>query len=185
MGHDSGLAAIGRDADALEAFYREHLAAMQRFVARRVNDPHEAADLTADVFLAAIDACGRYREDRGTPSAWLHGIARNEVAMHRRGKSRSLQAAGRISGRALLTDDAIERIATRIDDERDARRLLDVLARLPAGQRAVLELVAVDGLRLDEAAAALAITPGNARVRYHRARRALADALPTPCEVQP
>ena len=28
----------------------------ERFVARRVSDPHLAADLTAEVFLAAIDA---------------------------------------------------------------------------------------------------------------------------------
>ena len=41
---------IGTDPDALESFYREHVWAVQRFVARRVSDPHVAADLTADVF---------------------------------------------------------------------------------------------------------------------------------------
>lgn len=45
-------------------------------------------------------------------------------------------------------------------------------------QRAVVELVALDGLSLTEAAAALGITPGNARIRYHRARQRMALDLP-------
>ncbi|QBR94039.1 RNA polymerase sigma factor [Nocardioides euryhalodurans] len=178
------VAAIGRDPDALERFYREHVEAVQRFVARRVTSPHDAADLTADVFLAAVGSCGRYRASSGPPRAWLFGIARNVVAMHHRSSRRAMQASHRISGRALLTDDALERIAERIDDEREGRRLHAALSDLPASQQALVELVAVDGLPLVEAAAALGITPGNARVRYHRARRALTTALPTPCEVQ-
>jgi RNA polymerase sigma-70 factor (ECF subfamily) len=51
------------------------------------------------------------------------------------------------------------------------------LARLPEDERAVLELVAVDGLPVKEAAAALGIRPGTARVRLHRARRSARDAL--------
>ena len=50
------LGRIAREPDALEAFYRDHVDAVQRFVARRVSDPHLAADLTADVFLAAVDS---------------------------------------------------------------------------------------------------------------------------------
>lgn len=54
------------------------------------------------------------------------------------------------------------------------------MAALPERQRAVVELVAMDGLSLTEAAAALGITAGNARVRYHRARRRLAHDLTPP-----
>ena len=177
------VAAIGHDPDALEAFYREHLEAVQRFVARRVTDPHDAADLTADVFVAAIAASVRYREDAGSPGAWLTGIARNVVASHYRSSRRRLRAVGRISGQALLDEESTARIADRIDAERTARGLLTSLAGLPESQRAVVELVAVDGLSLVEAATVLNISPGNARVRYHRARRTLADALPPICEV--
>lgn len=64
-------APIGRDPDAFEAFYREHVEAVQRFVTRRVGDPHEAADLTADVFVAVIEAADDYRPDRGPAIAWV------------------------------------------------------------------------------------------------------------------
>ena len=61
----SDIPAIGRDPDAFEAFYREHLPWVRRFVARRVDDPHAAADLTADIFLAVVDSAAGYREDLG------------------------------------------------------------------------------------------------------------------------
>ncbi len=174
---------IGRDPDALEAFYREHLPWVRRFVARRVDDPHTAADLTADIFLAAIDGAGGYRADRGSPSAWLAGIARNVVAAHHRRRTREGRAHARIGGRALLDEHSAELLSDRIDGERLARELYRSLEALPDSQRAVVELVAVDGLSLTEAARALGISAGSARVRYHRARARLQDVLPSPSEV--
>ena len=102
---------IGRDPDALEAFYREHVESLQLFIARRVNTPEEAADLTADVFLAAIAASDRYRGDGAAPRAWLYGIARHVVADHHRSSARAARAARAVEGRSLLDDDATERIA--------------------------------------------------------------------------
>lgn len=171
---------IGADPDAFEAFYREHLEAVQRFVARRVSDPHLAADLTADVFLAVIDSAAGYRPALGTPRAWLFGIARNVLAMHVRRTVREAHAVARLQSRRVLAPDAIQRITERIDAERAARDLLAGLGDLEEGQRAVVELVAVDGLSPAEAAAALGITPVAVRVRLHRARKRLSALRPAP-----
>src|SRR4051794_15724815 len=85
---------IGRDPATLEAFYREHVEAVQRFVARRVDDPRLAADLTAEVFLAAVEAAPSYRPRRGAPGAWLGGIARPVVASeHRRARRAGARGA--------------------------------------------------------------------------------------------
>ena len=78
----------------------------------------------------------------------------------------------------MLDGDDIARLEERIDAERDCRALLDRIAALPPGQRELLELVAVDALPLPEAAAVLGITTVAARVRLHRARRALAGPPP-------
>lgn len=179
MNTANDLAAIGRDPDALEAFYRAHLEAVQRFVARRVDNPEDAADLTAEVFLAAVDASQTYRGE-AAPRAWLYGIARHVVSSHHRSSARAVRAVNRIAARELLDDDATDRILARIHSQCQTRRLYQSLAALPERQRAVVELVAVDGLSLTEAANALGITAGNARVRYHRARRRLARDLTQP-----
>ncbi|NYG56705.1 RNA polymerase sigma factor [Nocardioides perillae] len=172
MSPENAVRPIGRDPDAFEAFYREHLEAVQRFVARRVSSVHDAADLTAEVFVAAIEASD-VTPGGVDPRVWLYAVARRVVANHLRRQARGVRAVARLQGRALLDDDAVERIAARLDDERAARRLLREVADLPRTQREVVELVAVDGLSLVEAAAVLGVSPGAARVRYHRARARL------------
>src|SRR6202050_5421915 len=59
------LSRIARDPAAFEAFYREHVTLVTRFVARRVADPHAVADLTAEVFLAVISSAHGHRSARG------------------------------------------------------------------------------------------------------------------------
>jgi RNA polymerase sigma factor (sigma-70 family) len=171
------LSRIAYDPEAFEAFYRAHVEEVQRFVARRVDDPYLAADLTAEVFLAGIDAAAGYRRDRGSPGAWLFGIARNVIAAEHRRSARERRANARVRGRRLLGEDDVERMQERIDAASQSRALLAALAELPEGERAVLELVALDELSVSEAAAALAVRPVTARVRLHRARRALRRQL--------
>jgi RNA polymerase sigma-70 factor (ECF subfamily) len=171
------LAEITSDPDAFERFYRLHVGEVQRFVARRVDDPYLAAELTADVFLAVIESAGSYRRSRGEPVAWLFGIARNVVAGERRRRAKELQAAARLRGRELVDEDDLARLHELIDSESAARELYRELTELPAGERAVLELVALDGLSAGEAGHALGISGVAARVRLHRARRRLRSRL--------
>ena len=171
------LPRIAHDPATFEAFYREHFDAVLRFVVRRVADPHLAADLTAEVFLAAIDAAPAYRAGRGVPRAWLFGIARNLVSSELRRAARERRAHGQIQGRRLLEPDDITRLQEQIDAAARSRELYLALAGLPEGERAVFELTALDGLTPAQAAAALGIRPVTARVRLHRARGALRDQL--------
>jgi RNA polymerase sigma-70 factor (ECF subfamily) len=173
------LRSIGTDPEIFDAFYREHVEAVQRFVARRVGDRERAADLTAEVFLAAIDAAPRYRARRGAPKAWLFGIARVVVAAEGRRHHRQRAGEARVRGSALLDEDDAARIDARIEAATRSRQLYAAMDRLPEGERAVLELVAIDELSLAEAAAAAGLRPVTARVRLHRARRRLRAELGT------
>jgi RNA polymerase sigma-70 factor (ECF subfamily) len=172
------LGAIDTDPDAFEDFYREHVEAVQRFVARRVPDPHLAADLTGDVFLAVIDSAHTYRSESGRPIAWLLGVARNVIAGERRRNARELRARTRLPAAGdLIEADDLARLHARIDAEAESRRLYRAMDRLSSHERAVLELVALDGLEVSEAAQVLGIRPVAARVRLHRARRHLQTEL--------
>jgi RNA polymerase sigma factor (sigma-70 family) len=168
------------DPDAFERFYREHVEAVQRFVARRVDDPYLAADLTADVFVAAIESARTFRPSRGEPVAWLFGIARNVVAGEHRRSATEARRAARVRGRDLVGEDDLAALHSRIDAESAARSLYRELGRLSGGERAVLELVVLDGLTVAGASRALGINPVAARVRLHRARRSLRDGLALP-----
>ena len=166
-----GLSSIGSDPDAFELFYRDHLDAVQRFVARRVDDPHTAADLTADIFLAVIESADSYSVDHGSPRGWIFGIARNTISMEWRRRARGANAVERLKGRRALQPDALERAVERIEAEQPARELYERIQLLEPNLRAVLELVALDQLTVADVASILQISPGAARVRLHRARR--------------
>lgn len=172
-----GPAAAARDPDLFEVFYRRHFDAITRFVARRVTDPHTVADLTAEVFLAAIDSADSYRPGRGSETAWLFGIARNLVGAEARRTARQSALGARIAGRRLLEADDIARLEEQLDAEAAGRRALAALAVLPQGERALLELITVDQLTLPEAASALGLRQVTARVRLHRARKTLRGAV--------
>ncbi|MFC8515803.1 sigma-70 family RNA polymerase sigma factor [Streptomyces sp. NPDC057257] len=161
------------DPAGFSAFYEENFEAVLTFVTRRTSDPHVAADLTADVFVAALEAADRYDSGRGTPIAWLYGIARNVVASHGRGTVRELGAVARLKGRRLLDTEDIAALEERIDAERAVRELAVQHSTLSEPLRAVLDLVAVDGLTPREAAQVLGISQATVRVRLHRARRVL------------
>lgn len=163
--------------DPFEAFYREHIGPVSRFVARRVDDPHLAADLTADVFVAAIESAHTYRPERGSRTAWLYGVAHHVVAAEHRRARRETTATRRVAGHRLLDAADVARIEERIDAEASARRVYQALSGVPEGTRRLLELVAVDGLPVAEAASVLGMSPIAARVRLHRARRQLRSLL--------
>jgi RNA polymerase sigma-70 factor (ECF subfamily) len=177
---EPSVRSIGSDPAAFTEFYRAHVDEVTRFVARRVADPQLVADLTAEVFLAVIEAAARYRGSHGGPRTWLYGIARNVIAAEFRRSAREQRAESLIAGRRLLDADDVERLTERIDAMRQVRELHAALQALPEGERAVLELVSVDGLTVAEAAEVLRIRQVAARVRLHRARKALLPAPVSP-----
>jgi RNA polymerase sigma factor (sigma-70 family) len=168
------------DPQLFEEFYRRHVDAVTSFVARRVADPHTVADLTAEIFLAVLDSAHTYRPSLGSETAWLYGIARNVVSSERRRLARETRRDLRISGRRLLEADDIARLDDRLDAESPGRRALAALERLPEGERAVMELIAVDQLTVTEAATALGIRQVTAGVRLHRARKSLRAQATSP-----
>lgn len=171
------VSAIGHDPQAFTAFYKTHLETVQRFIARRVVDPHLAADLTADVFLAAIQSAHKYKPDRGSPGAWLIGVARNVVNAEFRRAAKNRAVTRLVSGRELLDADSLADIEARIDAERAAREIYNAVRQLPAKDRALVELIAVDGMPVADAGRLLGISEGAARVRWHRNRSAIKSQI--------
>ncbi|MBM9506598.1 RNA polymerase sigma factor [Streptomyces sp. KK5PA1] len=165
-----------RDPAGFAVFYEQQFDAVLGFVTRRVDSPHLAADLTADIFVAALEGAHTYDARRGAPIAWLYGISRNVINAHFQGSAREQRAVARIHGRRLLDDQDIGAIEARIDAARAARQMAAAHAALSDPLRGVLDLVALDELTISEAAHALGISSATARVRLHRARKALRTA---------
>jgi RNA polymerase sigma-70 factor (ECF subfamily) len=104
-------AAAAGDADSYAAFYRRHLSSIIAYFLRRTGDREVTADLTAEVFAAALLACPRYRAGERPALAWLYGIAANKLRESRRHGRVENNARRRLALPPLaLTDADLERV---------------------------------------------------------------------------
>jgi RNA polymerase sigma factor (sigma-70 family) len=156
-----------------ERLYRANVEAITAYFARRSADPQVVADLTADTFVMAITSFESFDPARGTARAWVFGIARHVYAAHCEEYGQQRDRLQRLASRRDLEPDQVEELLDRIDAERAGRDLVTGLGLLPDRDRALVELVDLAGLRPKEAAAALGVTPGAARMRLMRARAQL------------
>lgn len=152
------------------------MAAVTAYFARRSAEPQTVADLTADTFVQAITSFATFDPRKGTPRAWVLGIARRIYAAHCEAHSQQRNKVERLAGRRELAPDEAGDLIDRIDAERAGRALVTGLTTLPATDRAVVELVDLAGLQAKEAALVLGIAPGTARMRLMRARARLRKA---------
>lgn len=176
--------AVGRgDHRAFADLYRAHIDAVMGFAVRRCRDPHEVAELCAATFVAVWEGASGYDRSKGTPAAWIVGIASRRLADVRRADARRLRLSHRLSAEALLSGDDIERIGDRIDAERASGAALAAVGDLPPPQREVFQKVAVEGRGAAEVGQELGISPTAVRMRLMRARQTLRDDLQTSVEM--
>jgi RNA polymerase sigma-70 factor (ECF subfamily) len=131
------LAATRHDPGAFAAFYDRYEASIIGYLARRTGDIELAADLTAEVFAAALTAADRYRPEMPTAAAWLFTIAHNTLARSvRRGRVEA-RARHRIGIRDAfeLHSGQVERIEASLGGDQWVTDLLDGLP--PEQQQAI------------------------------------------------
>ena len=117
------------------------------------------ADLTSETFVRAVDGFARFFDPRrGSDRAWRIGIAVHVFAHHCEQSARGRQAVARLGDHRPLDGDEIEELAERIDAEREGVVLMLRFEQLPAGERAAIELVDLEGLTPKEAAVALGVS---------------------------
>ena len=129
-----------------------------------------AQDAVQETFVDVLRGIDAFRGDARL-TTWLYRIAVRAA----------IRVASRAPGRAaplpdeLATGDggAPEALAQR----EDAARILAAMSRLPAPQRAVLALAALDDLPHTEIAAVLGVPVGTVYSRLHQARERMLAAL--------
>ncbi len=162
-----------------EAVYRANVAGVTSFFARRCSEAQEVADLTSETFAQAVGSLASFDPRRGTPRAWLFGIAGHVYAQHCERTAFARSGVVALAARRPLGEDEIEELAARIDAQRAGRELIARLDVLPERERVALELVDLASLTTREAATVLGIAPGAVRVRLFRARRRLRNRKET------
>ncbi len=157
-----------------EEIVRDHSARVYRLAYRLTGNPHDAEDLTQDVFVRVFRSLHRFQP--GTFEGWLHRITTNLFLDGARRRQKI-----RFDG---LADGADERLRSswKTPSEQLADADLDhdvaaALAALPPEFRAAVVLCDIEGLTYEEISDVLDIKIGTVRSRIHRGRAQLRAAL--------
>jgi len=164
-----------REIRSLEDLYERYSGAVFRYLVRLSGDPHLSEDLMSEAFYKATLAMDGFRGE-GSVKSWLLRIARNLYLSRARRERRttSLEA---------LEEDGVGFAATGDDPEegllrRERGRMIQrALSSLSETDRSVLLLSAEEKMRCKEIADVLGVSVTAVKVRLHRARRRLVDAL--------
>ena len=171
------LVATPHEPSAFAEFYRRNERPMLLFFLRRTGSGELAADLTAEVFAAALTGVRRYRPRPGVAAeAWLYGIARHVLSRSRRRARVEDRARKRLGMPPLELTDAIVESIERLD----AEGALSLMDGLPADQRQAVHARVVDERDYDEIAREMRCSEAGVRQRVSRGLASLRARMEPP-----
>ncbi len=176
---ESGImSSIGPDTHGIDfnAVYSAFYPRILRYLARLVG-PEEAEDVSQEVFIKISRALGDYRGEG--LSSWVYRIATN-AAMDRRRRVSPIAVPAEEELVAADSAETAEQHLIRGEMSECVRRLID---ELPDTYRAVLILSEIEGLADAEIARVVGATLETVKIRLHRARRRLREALVDRCSL--
>ena len=156
----------------------EQLPGLRRYARALTGDAWAADDLVQDTLERA---CAKWQlwVTGSDLRAWLFTLMHNIYVNQRR--------AAKVALNSVNIDDVEGDLQAPVSSSDDRLDLTHCLQRLPADQRAVLLLVAVEDMSYEEAAKVLGIPMGTVMSRLSRARsrlRELMEGAPAPAPAQ-
>jgi RNA polymerase sigma-70 factor (ECF subfamily) len=143
------------------------------FLESRVGSREDAEEILQNAFVRSLDKADTIR-DSESAVAWFYRVLRNAVVDHYRrtgATQRNLQAFAE----NLPVPEAAA------DERVICECIRDLIPALKPEYGEIIARVDLDGVEVASVADALGISPGNARVRLHRARTALRQAVEKAC----
>jgi RNA polymerase sigma-70 factor (ECF subfamily) len=157
------------DRQAIGELYRRHVDLVYRYIHVRVQDDAVAEDLTAQVFLKALEGLSSYQPGDAPFQAWLYRIAHARTVDYWRQQQRRVEVplAETLSTGGPRPDEVVEAKAESVT-------ALDLLAQLTDDQQDVLILRFIGEMKLWEIAETLGKTVGAVKAIQYRALASLA-----------
>jgi RNA polymerase sigma-70 factor, ECF subfamily len=172
------------DLTAFEMIVREHGRGLLAVARRLLRNDDDAREAVQDAFVSAFRSCRRF-EGSSRISTWLHRIVVNSCLMRLRTQRRSVEVPIDDWLPRFLPDGHHE--ASFIDWSNAAHAMIEqqetcalvrrCIDQLPDSYRTVLLMHDIEGIPVDEVAAALDISANAVHIRLHRARQALRTLL--------
>jgi RNA polymerase sigma-70 factor, ECF subfamily len=157
-----------------EELVRDHGARVYRLAYRLTGNPHDAEDLTQDVFVRVFRSLHRFQP--GTFEGWLHRITTNLFLDGAR-RRQKIRFDGLAEGSAERLPSAWPNPSEQLADADLDHDVAAALSALSPEFRAAVVLCDIEGLSYEDISEVLDIKIGTVRSRIHRGRAQLRAAL--------
>lgn len=158
------------DREAMDALVRSYRPSVYRYCRARLGSHEAADDVTQEVCMALVQALPRHRSGEHSLSAFVFGIAANQVAMSHRARYRRRDEPTPVLPEVVEPGPGPEELAEAGSAAESVRRLLEYL---PENDRQILLLRLAAGLSAQDAGDVLGMSAGAVRVAQHRALTSL------------
>ncbi len=166
---------------ALAELYDRHSRLVFSIVLRILRSPSDAEEVLQEVFVRVWTKADTYNERLGWPAAWLTRIARNRAIdrlRSKRARGEALPPAGDPQEHGqppqAVTRETPEVLA---QAAATATSIREALARLPAGQRELIEAAFFDGYTHQELSERFGLPLGTVKTRIRSGLLAMRERL--------
>lgn len=146
------------------------------FLEARVGNRHDAEEILQNAFVRSLQKADEIRDPENAV-AWFYRLLRNAVVDHYRHSTTSHRLLEDFAEQLLGTDERADAALDNVICE----CVKDLVPVLKAEYADLITQVDLRGIDVTSVAESLRITPGNARVRLHRARTALRQEVERTC----
>jgi RNA polymerase sigma-70 factor (ECF subfamily) len=160
------------DPEAFGVLYDRYVDGVYRFVYNRVRNRQAAEDVTADVFVKALRAIGRFEVSDRPFRAWLYQIAANATIDHLRAVRPSMEL-GHASLLAAPGAGPEDKALGRVGES----RVWKLIAELPPSQQTAVALRLGEDLSTLDIAYVMGKSEGAVKVLVHRGLSSLRTRL--------
>ncbi len=140
--------------------YTEYKEKVMRYMLKKVQNPHDAEDLTSEVFLKVFKSIESFNENKASISTWIYTVARNTVIDYYRTRKDTAELDENLTAEnadtSLFKNEMLEALAAALEsiDERS---------------RNIVILHYYNGLPLKSIAEAMGISYSHTKLLHNKA----------------
>lgn len=168
---------LAGETELFEILLRRYNQMLFRTIRSYMNRPSDIDDVMQDTYVKAFQKLYQFKND-ALFSTWLIRIGINEVLQRKRRSKRYLTVdIDDETGAAQIADTSIMNPERKTMHSESLHIVEKAIDQLPEKYKIVYILKEVEDLGIAEISASLDLSPSNVKVRLHRARAMMKDAI--------
>lgn len=152
-----------------EKIYSEYYEKVYGYIVSKINNPHDAEDIAADVFVKIYSKLDTFDESKASISTWIYTVTRNTLTDYYRTRKVFAEIPETLENDTFIDDE--------ICNAETLEKLADALEKLDSRERDIIILRFYSGKTLKEIAEKMDISYAYVKILQNKAFSSLKKFL--------